>query len=154
MVAILASTPASAGAQVYPAFTGYVVDQADLLSPEQERVLTEALGTVERVTRHQFAVVTLRSLEGRAIDDYAMSLGNHWGVGRRGVNDGVLLVVAPVERKVRIETGDGLNAKLTDAEAKAIIDRRILPRFRMGRMDAGILSGSAQIVREIAAGKD
>ncbi len=152
-VAVLASSPALASVQAYPAFTGYVVDQADLLSPGQERVLARALGAVERSTRHQFAVVTVRSLNGRNIEEYSTALGNHWGVGRRGLNDGVLLVVAPVERKVRIATGEGLKAELTDAEAQAIIARRMLPRFRAGRMDAGILSGSAQILREIAAEK-
>lgn len=132
-----------------PALTGRVVDNADLLTPTREAELSEALASTERITRHQFVVVTLPSLEGRSIDEVGLALGNGWGIGRKGHNDGVLLIVAPSERKVRIEVGCGLETALTNSEAQAIIDRRILPRFRKGAMAAGIFRGSAAIIREI-----
>ena len=132
-----------------PALTGRVVDNADLLIADQEAQLSAALATTERLTRHQFVVVTLPSLGGRAIEEVGLALGNGWGIGRKGYNDGVLLIVAPNERKVRIEVGCGLEAALTNSEAQAIIDQRILPLFRKGRMAAGIFRGSAAIIREI-----
>lgn len=132
-----------------PALTGRVVDNADLLSPDQEALLVRALETTERRTKHQFVVVTLPSLNGKPIEKVGLELGRGWRIGRKGHDDGVLLIVAPNERKVRIEVGYGLEKALTDEEAGAIIQQRILPRFRRGAMAAGIFDGSAAIIREI-----
>jgi uncharacterized protein len=132
-----------------PALTGRVVDNADLLTQDQEAFLTRALEITERRTKHQLVVVTLPSLGGKPIEKVGLELGKGWGIGRKGHDDGVLLIVAPNERKVRIEVGYGLEEKLTNAEAAAIIDQRILPRFRRGAMAAGIYDGSAGIIREI-----
>ncbi|PKP92560.1 MAG: permease [Alphaproteobacteria bacterium HGW-Alphaproteobacteria-16] len=140
---------ASAPAYPLPVLTGRVVDNADLLTPAQEAKLVEALAETERATRHQFVVVTLPTLAGRSIEQVGLELGNGWGIGRKGYNDGVLLIVAPRERKVRIEVGCGLEIALTNQEAQEIIDRDMLPRFRKGAMAAGIFRGSASIIREI-----
>lgn len=137
-----------------PALTGRVVDNANLLPADNEALLVRELEKVERFTQHQFVVVTVKSLNGRSIEDFGVALGNTWGIGRKGVNDGVLLIVAPTERKVRIEVGFGLEKALTDAEAQTIINQRIMPRFRKGDMAGGILMGSAGIVREIAGQGD
>lgn len=133
------------------ALTGRVVDNANLLTAHREALLTRALTETERTTRHQFVVLTLPSLDGKPIEQVGLAYGNGWGIGRKGYNDGVLLIVAPNERKVRIEVGCGLEKTLTDKEAVAIIDQRILPRFRKGDMESGILMGSAGIIREIGA---
>jgi uncharacterized protein len=127
-----------------------VVDRADLLSAEQEATLTGELRSVEDRTKHQFVVVTVPSLGGHRIEDYGVYLGRSWGVGRKDVNDGVLLIVAPTERKVRIEVGYGLEQALKDEEAKRIIDDDILPRFRTGDMAGGIKAGADGIIEEIA----
>lgn len=132
-----------------PALTGRVVDNADLLTPVQERTLARALAVTEQRTKHQFVVVTLPSLEGRPIEEVGLRLGKGWGIGRKGHDDGVLLIVAPNERRVRIEVGCGLEQTLTNSKAKAIIDQRILPAFRKGSMAAGMFRGSAAIIREI-----
>lgn len=132
-----------------PALTGRVVDNADLLTADREALLVSALAETERLTKHQFVVVTLPTLAGKPIEQVGLSLGNGWGIGRKGYDDGVLLIVAPKERKVRIEVGCGLEGALTDEEATAIIEQRILPRFRGGNMAGGILAGSAAIIREI-----
>ncbi|MBX3595337.1 YgcG family protein [Sphingomonas sp.] len=132
-----------------PVLTGRVVDDAGLLSPAQEAILTDALAMTEGATRHQFVVVTVPSLRGRSIERFGVDLGRSWQIGRKGIDDGVLLIVAPSERKVRIEVGYGLEQILRDEEARAIIDTRILPRFRAGNMAGGILAGSAAIIREI-----
>jgi len=134
-----------------PALTGRVVDNADLLAAKREALLASALAETERLTKHQFVVVTLPTLGGKPIERVGLALGNGWGIGRKGHNDGVLLIVAPNERKVRIEVGCGLEKTLTDDEAAAIIEQRILPRFRNGDFAGGILVGSAAIIREIGA---
>lgn len=132
-----------------PKLTGRVVDNADLLPPALEARLVRTLADVERRTRHQFVVVTLPSLGGRSIESLGLALGNGWGVGRKGHDDGVLLIVAPNERQVRIEVGRGLEKVLTDAEAATIIRAEIVPRFREGDMTGGITAGAAAIIREI-----
>lgn len=94
-------------------------------------------------------IVTAKSLGGHDIADYGLRLGRYWGVGRAKFNDGVLLIVAPNERKVRIEVGYGLEKALRDDEADRIIQATILPRFRDKRMAEGIVAGSEAIIREI-----
>lgn len=94
-------------------------------------------------------MVTVKSLGGHGIEDYSLGLFNGWGIGRKGVDDGVGLLVAPKERKVRIEVGYGLEKALTDQEAAAIIDKDILPHFKAGDMSGGIAAGSEAIIREI-----
>ncbi len=95
-------------------------------------------------------VVTVTSLGGHKIEDYGLKLGNYWGIGRRTANDGVLLVIAPNERKVRIEVGCGLEHALTDQEAAIILQRDVLPRFSKGRMADGIAIGVTDIIHEIS----
>lgn len=132
-----------------PALTGRVVDKADLLPPDQEDLLARELAAAEKKTRAQFVVVTLPSLGGRSIEDVGVELGRSWGIGRYDIDDGVMLIVAPTERKVRIEVGYGLEGVLRDEEAKAIITDRITPRFKQGDMAGGIIDGSAAIIREV-----
>ena len=126
-----------------------MVDTADLLPPDMEAILDRALQTTEHSTRSQFVVVTLPTLNGRKIEDVGVELGRKWGIGRFDIDDGVILIVAPTERQVRIEVGYGLEGVLRDEEAKAIITDTILPRIRSGNMPGAILAGSAAIIREI-----
>ena len=114
-----------------------------------EAILDRALQTTEHSTRSQFVVVTLPTLNGRKIEDVGVELGRKWGIGRFDIDDGVILIVAPTERQVRIEVGYGLEGVLRDEEAKAIITDTILPRIRSGNMSGAILAGSAAIIREI-----
>ena len=131
----------------FPALTGRVVDNADLLSPATETMLTEQLQAVEDKTTDQVVVVTLPSLEGNTIEDFGYQLGRHWGIGQAGKDNGILLIVAPNERKVRIEVGYGLEGTLPDAVSKLIIETSILPRFKSGDMEGGIVSGATDIIR-------
>lgn len=126
-----------------------MVDAADLLPAETEAKLSDRLAAVEQQSKHQFVVVTVKSLGGHAIADYGVTLGRSWGIGRKGHDDGVLLIVAPRERKVRIEVGRGLEKALRDEEAGEIIRKDILPRFRAGQFPEGIMAGSEAIIREI-----
>lgn len=126
-----------------------MVDAAGLLSVGERRRLSNRLVDVEKRSKHQFVVVTVKSLGGHDIAEYGLNLGNFWGIGRQCENDGILLIVAPTERKVRIEVGKGLEAKLTDEEAATIIRNEILPRFKEGKYPEGIAAGSEAIIREI-----
>ncbi len=110
-------------------------------------ILDAALAGLEARTTDQFAVVTLKSLQGTTIEDYGYQLGRHWGIGQKGKDNGVLLIVASEERRVRIEVGYGLEGTLTDAATRVIIERTILPRFRAGDFPGGIKSGVADIIR-------
>lgn len=144
-------TAASAAAPAeFPALTGRVVDEAGLLSPAARAQLEGELAAHEQATTNQVVVVTLKSLQGYAIDDYGYQLGRHWGIGQAKLNNGVLLIVAPAEKKVRIEVGYGMEGKLTDAASHQIIQDRIKPQFRQARMEQGILDGTHAILAVLA----
>lgn len=146
--ALLLVLPVQAAPQ-FPALTGRVVDQAGLLSAATQRELTARLQQHEDSTSNQVVVVTLNSLQGYDIADYGYKLGRHWGIGQQGRDNGVLLIVAPNERKVRIEVGYGLEGTLTDALSKNIIETVITPRFKQGDMDGGIKEGTLAILAVI-----
>ncbi len=93
---------------------------------------------------------TLHSLQGTSIEDYGYQLGRHWGIGQKGTNNGALLVVAPSEKKVRIEVGYGLEGALTDAVTRLIIQNAILPRFRANDFAGGITRGVDDIVQVVS----
>ncbi len=129
-----------------PDLTGRVVDDAHLFDRGLEARLTEQLQQHERETGNQVVVVTLDSLQERTIEEIGVDLGRKWGIGQEGQDNGVLLIVAPNERKVRIEVGYGLEGQLTDATASVIIQNAILPRFRDGDMSGGIEDGVGRIL--------
>jgi uncharacterized membrane protein YgcG len=136
---------AAAAASEFPALTGRVVDGAELLSPEEEARLTSRLAQLEARTSDQVVLVTVETLGGRAIEDYGLALGRHWQIGQGGNDNGVLLIVAPNERRTRIEVGFGLQRILTNARARAIVDEDLLPHFREARWSAGITAGTEAI---------
>ncbi|KEY97607.1 methanol dehydrogenase, partial [Sphingomonas sp. BHC-A] len=128
----------SAQAQTFPKLTGRVVDDAALLSPQQEQALTDKLAALERQSGRQLVVATLPDLQGYDISDYGYRLGRAWGIGDKEKNEGALLIVAPNERKVRIEVGYGLEGIMTDALSSQIIRNAITPRFKAGDLPGGI----------------
>lgn len=127
-------------------FTGFVVDQAHLLTGRQIAELTGRLDRFQQATGHQFAVVTVPDLGGEDVSTFTIRLAKRWGVGRRGVNDGIVLLVAPKERRARIEIGRGLERILTDRRCARIMAEAIIPRFRNGKMAAGIDAGVTAII--------
>jgi uncharacterized protein len=138
----------------FPPLTGRVVDNAEILSPAAEAKLTAELAALEKQTGHQLVVATLPTLQGYEIEDYGYQLLRTWGIGRKGEDDGAILIVAPNEKKVRIEVGYGLEPVLTDALSSLIIHRAILPAFREGRYEDGVVAGAEQIVRQIGLPAD
>ena len=138
-----------ASAQTFPDLTGRVVDQAGLLDPAAEVSLTEKLASLEAETGDQLVVVTLDTLQDYEIEDYGYRLGRAWGIGQSENDSGVLLIVAPNERKVRIEVGYGLEPVLTDAFASHVIQTQMLPAFRSGDFQPGIVAGSDAIMAQL-----
>jgi len=145
LIAIAIAT--AAHALTFPALTGRVVDEANVLDAGTRAALTEKLAAVEAKSGDQLVVVTLKSLQGTSIEDYGYQLGRHWSIGQKERNNGALLLVAPNERKVRIETGYGLEGALTDAVTRLIIQNAILPRFRAGDFAGGIVRGVDDIIQ-------
>ncbi|HUN45511.1 MAG TPA: TPM domain-containing protein, partial [Stellaceae bacterium] len=141
------ATAAAAAEPQFPPLTGRVVDDAHVLSPATKSALDEMLARHEQATGEQVVVVTLKSLGGTNIEDYGYQLGRHWGIGEKGKNTGALLIVAPNDRQVRIEVGYGLEGKLTDAQSRVIIERDILPAFRRGDLNAGVIAGATSMLR-------
>jgi uncharacterized protein len=132
-----------------PALTGRVVDEADLLPPAQEATLNQKLARVEREVGPHFVVVTIPTLQGYPIEEYGVQLGRRWGIGSKERNDGLLLIVAPSERKVRIEVGYGLERRVTDPFAAKVIREDILPRFHAGRFPEGIEAASDALISRL-----
>jgi uncharacterized protein len=130
----------------FPALSGRVVDDAGVLDEGTRAALTQKLAEFETKTTDQFVVVTLKSLQGTSIEDLGVELGRHWQIGQRDKNNGVLLIVAPNERRVRIEVGYGLEGALTDAVSRLIIENGITPRFRAGDFAGGITRGVDDII--------
>lgn len=141
-------------AQTFPKLTGRVVDNANLLDPAQEAVLTAKLEALEKQSSRQLVVATLPDLQGYEIEEYGYQLGRKWGIGQaeKGSlekDNGALLIVAPNERKVRIEVGYGLEGVLTDALSSNIIQQDILPRFRDDDYPGGIAAGADAIISQL-----
>ncbi|MEJ2496965.1 MAG: TPM domain-containing protein [Sulfurovaceae bacterium] len=146
--ALLAFTLLSAE-PAFPELTSRVVDEATLFSAAQKAELESILENHENNTSNQIVVVTLKSLDGYDIRDYGLELGRAWGIGQKDKNNGVLLIIAPNERKVSIEVGYGLEGALPDATAKSIIDQEILPYFKEGDYFGGTKLGVGAIISAI-----
>ena len=148
------ATPVTA--QTFPALGGRVVDQVHLLNAAQIQDLTSKSETLEAQTGRQLVVATVNSLEGYPIEDYGYKLGRAWGIGQKGKDNGVILLVAPNERKVRIEVGYGSTVFLTDAMSGLIIREAILPHFKQDPPDyaGGIEAGADAIVKQLSLPPD
>jgi uncharacterized protein len=150
ILALLLLLAAPALAQSFPPLSGRVVDAANLLPPGAEARLTAKLAALEeRTGGTQLVVATIPDLEDYPIEDYGYRLGRHWGIGQKGASNGVILLVAPAERKVRIEVGYGLEPVLTDALSHRIIQRQILPSFRQGDFAGGIEKGADALIAQL-----
>jgi uncharacterized protein len=148
-LAVLPFAASAASAPDFPKLTGRVVDDAGILSEVTEKQITDWLAGLERDTGKQLVVATVRSLGGRPIEDYGYQLGRHWGIGEKRKNTGAILLVAPSEREVRIEVGYGLEGELTDATSRTIIERHIVPAFKRGDMNGGVINGTAAILKTL-----
>ena len=135
----------------YPVLTGRVVDNAHLLSSASLQNLEQKLHLLEDQSQIQLVVATVPSLGGQEIEPYANGLFRFWQLGQKGKDNGLLLLVAPNERRVRIEVGYGLEGTVTDAVSKLIIVNDITPRFKTGDYNGGIVAGVDDLVSVLSA---
>ena len=146
LLAVALAAPALAQGLEVPPLTGRVVDRADVLGASAEAALAARLEAHEDSTSNQVVVLTVPSLEGEVLEPYATRVFRTWGLGQAGQDNGVLLLVAIADRELRIEVGYGLEGSLTDAAAGAIIRSEIVPRFREGDFEGGVLAGVEAIL--------
>lgn len=132
-----------------PPLTGHVIDQTATLSTQQKASLEQNLTTLEASKGSQLAVLIVPTSAPETLEQYALRVAEVWKLGRKKVDDGVILVVAKDDRTLRIEVGYGLEGALNDATAKRIISETILPRFRQQDFAGGIEAGVAQITQVI-----
>jgi uncharacterized protein len=144
--AALLSALVAALALTFPVLSGRVVDQANIISATTRNATEQKLADLEAKSGIQLVVATVRSLEGQDIEPYANQLFRFWKLGEKTKNNGVLLLVAPNERRVRIEVGYGLEGTLTDALSKVIISNAIAPRLKAGDFNDGITRGVDDII--------
>ena len=130
----------------FPPLTGRVVDEARILSPVTAADLERKLADLERKSGIQLVVATVPSLGGEEIEPYANALFRAWKLGEAKANNGVLLLIAPKEHRIRVEVGYGLEGTLTDAVSSVIIANAIAPRFKVGDFDGGVTRGVDDII--------
>jgi uncharacterized protein len=145
LVALLLAAAAMHAANL-PALTGRIVDQANIIPADTRSAIETKLVDLERKSGIQLVVATVNSLDGQEIEPYANALFRAWQLGEKTKNNGVLLLVAPKERHVRVEVGYGLEGTLTDALTKVIITNAIAPRFKTGDFGGGIARGVDDII--------
>jgi len=133
--------PCVAAALEVPTLKGRVNDYGGMLPPEAEARIEALLKDLEEKDSTQVVVLTVPSLDGDSLEDFSMRVAERWKIGRKGLDNGAIMVIARDDRKVRIEVGYGLEGRLTDLTAGRIIRDRIVPEFRAGRFDQGLLNG-------------
>jgi uncharacterized protein len=150
LFALLCFIAPATAAPNFPALTGRVVDGANILSATTKDDLNQKLTALEQKTSRQLVVVTIPSLQGYEISDYGYQLGRAWGIGQAKLNNGILLIVAPTEHKVRVEVGYGLEPIVTDALSEVIIQTQILPKFRSGDFNGGVEAGADALIQQLS----
>lgn len=149
LLLLIVLLPFEAAALDVPSLSGSVNDRAGLLAPETVVKLERFLRGFEQSDSTQIVVLTIPTLEGEAVDAYALKVVEGWGIGQKGKDNGALLLIAKEERKMRIEVGYGLEGTLTDLLAGRIIDNEIAPRFRAGDFEGGIIAGVAAMAEAV-----
>ncbi|MEA2599610.1 MAG: uncharacterized protein QOF89_602 [Acidobacteriota bacterium] len=149
VLCVLSLLPLAAAAKDIPPLTGRIVDQFNLIPAEQRQRIETKLAQFEQQTGDQVAVLTVDSLDGEAIEDYANKVGRAWALGQKGKDNGVLLLVSKNDRKMRMEVGYGLEPVLTDLQTKVIQDEVIIPYFKKGDYGSGIEAGVDAILSTI-----
>lgn len=150
LVCVLIASSANCVASVdIPPLTERVIDLTQTLSAEQQSELSQKLKDFEDRKGAQLAILILPTTLPETVEQYSLRVVDQWKIGRSRVDDGVFLIVAKNDRKLRIETGYGLEGALNDATAKRIIDEVITPRFREGDFNAGLVAGVDRIIRVV-----
>jgi uncharacterized protein len=145
-ILFILALPLQAIALDVPPLRGHVNDYAGMLSPESSQALEATLTDFERSDSTQIVILTIPSLEGENLEEYSIKVAEAWRIGQKKIDNGVILLIAKQERKIRIEVGRGLEGKLTDLVSGRIIRDEITPRFKTGDFDDGIKTGVSAIM--------
>ena len=137
-------------AERLPNYTGYINDYAGILSYDTKSKLSILIGELERKTTAQIAILTIDTTSPLDIESYAVKLFEKWGIGQKGKDNGVLLLISVKDRDMRIEVGYGLEGAIPDALAKIIIEKYITPSFKEGDFDTGVMKGAVGLAKLIA----
>jgi uncharacterized protein len=121
-----------------PPLRGHVNDHADMLSPAAEQQLEQRLSNYEAKTQQQFALLTVESLDGDALEDFSMRVVEQWKLGKKGKDDGLLLLIVKSDRKIRFEVGYGLEGDVTDVFTARVTRNVLAPAFRAGQIESGV----------------
>jgi len=151
LITLLATAFPAFAAFTPPPLDAHVVDTSGALSEAQVRAIDRKLDGYLRRTGFAIVAFIPRSLEGESIEDVAYRTFNAWQIGDKGKDNGVLLIIAPSERKVRIETGKGVGGALTDLQTNDIINQTIVPLLQQGRVPEAVDRGTSAIARTLAA---
>ena len=153
VLAVVFTVAMFAAAAEVPFLSGRITDNAEILSQTMRRSLTDLMKAHEDSTGNQIAVLTVTTLGGESIEEYATAVFDAWKLGQKGKDNGVLIIVAPSERRMRIEVGYGLEAKLTDLLAGRIIRNIMTPRFKAGDYDGGVEEGVKAVITALEGGE-
>ena len=143
------AAPASSAGLQFPALTGPVVDQANVIPDDEEARLSQKLEALKTQSQRQLQVVTVASLQDYEISDYANRLFREWQLGDKSRNDGVMLLIAPQERRMRIEVGYGMEPIVTDGFSFLVINKIITPKFKAGDLPGGIEAGTDALITQM-----
>lgn len=153
LVACLSLLPSTASAREVPPLQARVNDTAEMLAPEAESELEQRLAAYEAKTQRQFAVLTIDSLDGDALEDFSIRVVEAWKLGKKGKDDGLLLLIVKSDRKLRIEVGYGLEGTITDAFSARVVRQILTPAFRAGQVERGVQQ-ALEVLMQKAAGED
>lgn len=154
LFSILAAAPALAAPAIPDRGTRPVVDDAHILSAATVQSLSDKLTALEKSTGRQMVVVTLPSLQDYPIEEVGIALLRGWKLGDKERDDGIVFVIAPNDRKVRIEVGYGLEPVITDAMSSVIINQAVIPRFKAGDMEGGVVAGTDALIQQLSLPDD
>ena len=154
LITLAALMPGLASAQTFPALTGPVVDAANVIPDDVEARIGQKLVALKTQSQRQMQVVTVASLEDYDIADYANRLFRSWQLGDKERNDGVMLVIAPNQRRMRIEVGYGMEPIITDGFSFLVINKIITPRFKAGDLPGGIEAGTDALIEQMTLPPD
>ena len=146
LLALLFLVPLALNSQEIPELKSHINDYAGMFSQEAAAEAEKKLSELEKTDSTQIAVLTINSLEGYAIEDYSIKTAEKWKIGQSGKDNGIIIVISKTDRKIRIETGYGLEDRLTDLLAGRIIDNEITPRFKEGKFDEGLNAGIEAVI--------
>ncbi len=149
LTAVILFLPVVAQALEVPPLKGRVNDHGNMLSAATERHLDQVLEALEASDSTQIVVLTIESLEGDSLEGFSIRVAEQWRIGQKGLDNGAILLIARADRKLRIEVGYGLEGRLTDLVAGRIIRDIIVPRFKAGRIDDGVMAGVQAIVETV-----